>query len=89
MCFYTIIAKCNEPLEAPHTPIDDDRYDVVDCRAARQPQLDLSNQLISYEALASLQHTQSICAVLMMCLYTIIAKCNELLEPRHAPIDGR
>ena len=29
LCFYTIITKCNEPLEAPHPLIDDDRYDVV------------------------------------------------------------
>ena len=42
---------------------------MVDCRAAGQPQLVLQ---ISYEAVASLQHTQSVCAV-RMCFYTIIA----------------
>ena len=45
MCFYSIVAKSNETLEAAHAHIDDDRYDMVECGAAGQIRLDLSNQL--------------------------------------------
>ena len=45
MCLYTITADYNGPLEAAHARNDDDRYDLVDCGAAGQPTLDLSDQL--------------------------------------------
>ena len=45
ICFYTIAAKNNGTLEAAHARIDDDRYDMVECGAAGQPKLDLSDQL--------------------------------------------
>ena len=32
------------PLEAAHAHIDDDRYDMVECVAAGQPEVDLSDQ---------------------------------------------
>ncbi len=40
MCFYSIITKFNEPLEAAPEHIYDDRYDVVECHYAASP-LDL------------------------------------------------
>ncbi len=45
MLVYTIATKYNGQLEAAHARIDDDRYDMVDCSAACQLQLDLSVQL--------------------------------------------
>ena len=45
MHLYTIATKYNGPLEAAHVYIDDDGYDMVDCSAAGQLQLDLSVQL--------------------------------------------
>ena len=45
MSLYSIAAKYNEPLEAAHALIDDDRYDMGLCGAAGQPKLDLSDQL--------------------------------------------
>ena len=53
MSFASIIRKYNEPLEAAHAHIDDDRYDLVEYGAASQPTLDLS-YLITYEAVLSL-----------------------------------
>ncbi len=44
MSLYTIAAKYNGPLEAAHAHNDDDRYDMVDCGAAGQLILDLSDQ---------------------------------------------
>ena len=45
MLLYTIATKYNGQLEAAHARIDNDRYDMVDCRAAGQLPLDLSIQL--------------------------------------------
>ena len=45
MCLYSITTDYNEPLEAAHARNDDDIYDLVDCGAAGQPTLDLSDQL--------------------------------------------
>ena len=45
MCFYTIATKYNGPLEAAHAHIHDDIYDMVECGAASQPKLDLSDEL--------------------------------------------
>ena len=45
MCLYSITTDYNEPLEAAHAHIDDERYDRVQCGAAGQPKLDLSDQL--------------------------------------------
>ena len=46
MCLYAIATEYNGPLEAAHARIhDDDRYDLVECGAAGQPTLDLSDQL--------------------------------------------
>ncbi len=45
MCFYSIAGKYNDPLEAAHAHIDDDRYDMVEFGAAGQLRLDLSDQL--------------------------------------------
>ena len=47
--------------------------------------LDWTSQ-IGYEVVASLQHTQSVCAV-QMSLYSIAAKYNGPLEAAHAFID--
>ena len=41
---------------------------------------------ISYESVASLQHTQAVCAV-QMSFYSIAAKYNVPLEAAHAHID--
>ena len=41
---------------------------------------------ISYESVASLQHTQAVCAV-QMSFYSIAAKYNGPLEAAHAFID--
>ena len=41
---------------------------------------------ISYESVASLQHTQAVCAV-QICFYSIAAKYNGPLEAAHAHID--
>ncbi len=41
----TIAIKYTGPLETAHVYIDDDGYDMVDCSAAGQLQLDLSVQL--------------------------------------------
>ena len=41
---------------------------------------------ISYESVASLQHTQAVCAV-QMSFYSIAAKYNGPLEAAHAHID--
>ena len=46
MSLFTITNEYEEPLEAAHARIDDDRYDLVECAAAGQPTLDLSNQLL-------------------------------------------
>ncbi len=45
MHLYTIATKCNGPLEAARVYIDDDRYDMVDCRAVGQLHLDVSDQV--------------------------------------------
>ena len=45
MSLYSIAAKYNGPLEAAHAHIDDDRFDMANCGAAGQLQLDLSDQL--------------------------------------------
>ena len=44
MSFYSIATKYNGPLEAAHAHIHDDRYDMVECGAAGQSKLDLSDQ---------------------------------------------
>ena len=38
MCFFTIYTKYNEPLASVNCDSDDDRYDIVGCGAAGQPQ---------------------------------------------------
>ena len=43
--FYGIAAKYNGPLEAADAVIDDDRYDMADCSAAGQSQMDLTDPL--------------------------------------------
>ncbi len=45
MSFYSIAIKYNGPLEAAHVYIDDNKYDMVDCSANGQLQLDLSVHL--------------------------------------------
>ncbi len=45
MTYYDIATKYNGPLEAAHAHIDDERYDMVQCGAAGQPKLDLSDQV--------------------------------------------
>ena len=45
MCLHCITAEYNGSLEAAHAHIDDDRYDMVECGAAGQLRLDLSDQL--------------------------------------------
>ena len=45
MCLYSIATEYNGTLEAAHAHSDDDGYDMVDCGAAGQPQLDLLDQL--------------------------------------------
>ncbi len=74
MCLSTIAAEYNEPLQAAHAHIDDDRYVTGICGAATQPKLDLSDQL------------RSILAVIM-CLCTIAAKYNVPLQAACANID--
>ena len=83
MSLFTITNEYNEPLEAAHARIDDDRYDSEECAAAGQPALDLSNQL---QTVASLLHQQSFCAV-QMSLFTIATEYNEQLEAAHARND--
>ncbi len=48
MCVYGIIGEYNDPLQAAHAHIDDDRYDMVEFDAVGQPRLDLSNRLRAY-----------------------------------------
>ncbi len=48
--FDTIITSCNGPLEAAHAHIHDERYDMVQCGAAGQPNW-ISQ--ISYDDVAS------------------------------------
>ncbi len=38
MCFFTITTKYNAPLASVNGDSDDDRYDIVGCGAAGQPQ---------------------------------------------------
>ncbi len=45
MYFYGITGEHNDPVEAAHGHIDDDRYDMVEFGAVGQPRLDLSDQL--------------------------------------------
>ena len=45
MYMHTITAEYNGPLEAAHSSIEDDRYDLVECGAAGRPTLDLSDRL--------------------------------------------
>ncbi len=47
MCFYTIAAKYNVPLEAAHAFIDDDIYDMgrMMCYHTGELKMDLSDQL--------------------------------------------
>ena len=53
MPLYTIATKYNGPLEAAHVYIDADGYDMVDCSAAGQLQLDLSVQLHDHSIAAA------------------------------------
>ncbi len=48
MCFCGITGEHNNPLEAAHAHIDDDRYDMVEFGDAGQPRLDLSDRLRAY-----------------------------------------
>ncbi len=50
MSFVPIANKCNEPLEAAHVSIEDDRYGVAEYGA---PKFDLSDQL-PYDVVESL-----------------------------------
>ena len=45
MSLHSITADYNGPLEAAHVSNDDDWSDLVECGAAGQPTLDLSEQL--------------------------------------------
>ena len=45
--FVSIATKYMWLLEVAHVHTDDDRYDMVECSAAGQPKLDLSDQLRS------------------------------------------
>ena len=45
--FVSIATKYIWLLEVAHVHTDDDRYDMVECSAAGQPKLDLSDQLRS------------------------------------------
>ncbi len=45
LCIFTITISYNGPLEAAHAYIADDRYDMVECGAAGQSQVDLSDQI--------------------------------------------
>jgi len=69
MSFFTIANEYKEPLEAAHARIDDDRYDLVECGAAGQPTLDLSNQLRD----CSIASAQAI----------LLRSANELVYYRH------
>ncbi len=51
MCFFTITAKYNEPLEDINRDSDYDRYDIVGCGAAGRTTLDLLRELSLFEAL--------------------------------------
>ncbi len=43
MCSYSLPDECNGPLKEAHAHVDDDRYDMVECGAAGQIILDLSD----------------------------------------------
>ncbi len=45
MCFYSITVEYNDPLEAAHAHIGDDRYDMVEFGAVSQRRVVLSDQL--------------------------------------------
>ena len=69
MSLYSIATDYNGPLEAAHAPIDEDRYDLVECGATGQPTLDLSEQLRS----CSLAFSGS----------TLLSSANEHVPYRH------
>ncbi len=58
--FYSIAAKYNGPLEAAHAHIYDD--DTIWIHDVLRVTSEWTSQ-ISYESVASLQHTQAVCAV--------------------------
>ncbi len=45
MSFYNKLTELNWLLDAADAPMNDDRYDMVECGAAGQLKLDLSDQL--------------------------------------------
>ncbi len=45
MCLYSIATEYYGALEAAHAHSDDNKYDMVQCGAAGEPTLDLSDQL--------------------------------------------
>ena len=66
MCLYPIAAEYNGPLEAAHCYSDDDRYDLVECSAAGQPTLDLSDRL-RYCSIASMHASRLRSANVLVC----------------------
>ncbi len=83
ICFYGIVGKCFEPLEAPHCYGDNIWYDMVlDCGTAFSVLLTVRPRWVILEAAASLWVEQFWCAVLI-CFYGMVGKCFEPLEAPH------
>ncbi len=86
MYLYCTAAAFNGPLEAAHTHIEDDSYDMVVGLLFTCWQTWILLHQVILEAVASLLRTQSVSAV-PMCLYSIDTEYNGPLEAAHIHID--